>query len=126
MGRQVMGAAMLAALLSACAGGPAPLSKGNVPGQAGPSAAQRDAAAVVAAARVAPVLASAIPGASPKLVQDAACASPVIAAMAQTVATAPYGSSAEAQAMAALVAGISTYLAEQGTPACPGKLQAQP
>jgi len=76
------------------------------------------AASVATPASVAPATAAVIPGASPTLVQEAACASAPVAAMANAVATAPPGSSVETDAVTALVSALAAYAgaAQAGNP----------
>jgi hypothetical protein len=68
-----------------------------------------DAAIATASAKIASSLVAAIPNASPTLLKNLACGDAAIADLATTVANAVTGSSAEADAIAALVQALASY-----------------
>jgi hypothetical protein len=70
------------------------------------SAQTAQAAAVVAATAAATPM---IPGISPTLVQNAACASATVTAMANSLAAAPSSSSVDEGAIAVLVPALAVY-----------------
>lgn len=65
----------------------------------------------LAGALIAPTLATVAPGLPPSVLQDAACASAAVGAMAAVVADAAPGTTDQAAAIDALVAALRTYAA---------------